>query len=513
MFLVNNEEMRALDQAAIDEYHIPSLILMENAGIAIMQQMQQDIPELDSKRVLILCGSGNNGGDGLVLARQLRRHSAAQVTVVVLFEGSKHESPDHAANRAIIDALGIKVVEVNSAANLRVLHAMLSMSDVAVDCLFGTGMSRPLSDFFSNVVELVNRCEALRIAVDIPSGLNGDDGHIYGKVVRADFTYTIAFPKTGLYVGDSAEATGTIRILDIGIPEKTAADAGIHGTLLDEEWLRAHLPQRSATSYKNTFGHVGIVAGSSGMSGACVLSAKGALRSGAGLVTVLADREIQPIVAIAVSEAMVRPVTWPNDKALEWLVTNTKVQVIGPGMGKNDVKRQVLARLLQQSEGTVVIDADALSLLAEGDGSALSRTRAHCILTPHPGEMARLLGKTNKEVQEDRLGIARMVSERFGGVVVLKGHHSIIAAPDGRYAVNASDSAALATAGSGDVLSGIISAFAAAGLETFDAACAGVLTHGLAGIRLEKTRGCAGTIAGDIAEAAGDILRDAGNRR
>jgi hydroxyethylthiazole kinase-like uncharacterized protein yjeF len=511
MYLVNNEEMRALDRAAMHDYHIPSMILMENAGIAIMQQLMADFPGLDKLRVLILCGSGNNGGDGLVLARQLLRHSGAQVSVAVLFEGDRHPSDDHAANRDILDSLGLKVIEINSAVKLRVLHAMASMNDLVVDCLFGTGLSRPLSDFYSQAVDLINQSPARKIAVDIPSGLNGDDGHIRGNAVRADLTYTIAFPKTGLYVGQASGVCGRIRVLDIGIPYKTAEDAGVKGLLLDEAWLKDHLPDRPAESHKNTFGHVGIIAGSPGMSGACVLSAKGALRSGAGLVTVLADREIQPIAAIALAEAMVRPVSWPNDKALDWLADHTKVQIIGPGMGKNDMKRQVLQGLLGRAQGTVVVDADALSLLAE-DSTPLTASHARCILTPHPGEMARLLGKTNKEVQEDRLGLATAAARGYRAVVVLKGHHTVIACPDGRYAVNACDSASLATAGSGDVLTGIIAAFAAQGLEPFEAACAGVVTHGLAGMHLEQTRGVAGTIAGDIADAAANVLLQMSNK-
>ena len=203
-----------------------------------------------------------------------------------------------------------------------------------------------------------------------------------------------------------------------------------------------------------------------------------------------------------------KPVAWPNAPAIDWLLANTKVQIIGPGMGKSEEKKQTIYSLLRQATGTVVIDADALNMIGEGDGTILKNTEASCILTPHPGEMARLLGLTSADVQADRMQYARRVAERFHCTVVLKGHDTIIAAADGRYAINPCDSVALATAGSGDVLSGVIAAFAAQGMEAYDAACMGVLAHGLAGQRLASERGAMATIASDIIEAVGAVLHE-----
>ena len=508
MYLVSNEEMRALDRTAIEEWKIPSLVLMENAGIAILRQMERDVPELLDQRITILCGCGNNGGDGLVLARQLHLSGAKNVAVVVVVEGERRFSADHQANRDILERLPVKIIEVDGPSKINVLKAQLNFTDVAVDCLFGTGLSRDLGPVMAGVVEVLNEKRVLRISVDIPSGLAGDSGKVCGQAVCADYTYTLAWPKQGLFLGEAAEHIGTLRVLSIGIPEEIAAAADVKGVLLEPAMLAEKLPQRALSSHKNKFGHVGIIAGSVGMSGACVLAAKSALRSGAGLVTALIDKGIYAPAAAAAPEVMMKPVAWPNAPAIDWLLANTKVQIIGPGMGKSEEKKQTIYSLLRQATGTVVIDADALNMIGEGDGTILKNTEASCILTPHPGEMARLLGLTSADVQADRMQYARRVAERFHCTVVLKGHDTIIAAADGRYAINPCDSVALATAGSGDVLSGVIAAFAAQGMEAYDAACMGVLAHGLAGQRLASERGAMATIASDIIEAVGAVLHE-----
>ena len=509
MYLVSNEEMRKLDHAAIDNWCIPSMILMENAGIAIKIQLEKDIPDLLDKKITILCGCGNNGGDGLVLARQLYLAGACGVTVVVVVDGERKFSNDHTSNRIIVDHLPIKLIEVDSEVKLNVFKAQLSFTDVVVDCLFGTGLSRDLTGLTANVVDVVNEKRVIRVSVDIPSGLNGDTGKAQGTAICADYTYTLAWPKQGLFVGEADEYLGELRVLSIGIPEETAIEAGIQGCLLEEKMLAEKLPTRKRNTHKNSYGHVGMIAGSVGMSGACVLAAKAAMRSGAGLVTAFIDKSTYTPTATSLPEVMMKPVAWPNISAVEWLLGQTTVQLIGPGMGKSEEKKQTIYTLLRQAKGTVVIDADALSMVGEGDGTIIRNCEADCILTPHPGEMARLLGLTSAEVQADRMRYARKVAERFNCIVVLKGHNTIIAAPDGRYAINPCDSVALATAESGDVLAGVIAAFAAQGMEAYDAACMGVLAHGLAGQYMENERGAMATMAMDIADGVGEVLRRA----
>ena len=408
-----------------------------------------------------------------------------------------------------MDQLPIKLIEVDSAAKLNVLKAQLSFTDVAVDCLFGTGLSRNLSDFMAALVEIVNEKNLTRIAIDIPSGLNGDSGKVCGNAVRATYTYTLAWPKQGLFLGEASEYLGILRVLSIGIPKEVCKEAGIKGRLLEADMLKKMLPQRALNTYKNKCGHVGMIAGSVGMSGACVMAAEAAMRSGAGLVTAFIDKAIYTPMAAALPEVMMKPIAWPNAPALDWLVANTDVQIIGPGMGRSEEKKQTIYSLLRQAQGTIVIDADALRMIGEGDGTVLKNSEAECILTPHPGEMAQLLGVSNTEIQSDRMYYARKVAERFECTVVLKGHNTIIAAKDGRYSVNPLDSVALATAGSGDVLAGVIAAFAAQGLEAYEAASLGVLVHGLAGMYVAEEKGIMATMARDIIGAVGTVLRDA----
>ncbi len=507
MFLVNNEEMRLLDQATIHEWGIPSLILMENAGIAIFQQLQKDIIPLEDKRILIICGCGNNGGDGLVLARQLWQHGHQSVVVAMLYEGEKNLSEEAAVNFQIIENLGIKYIDIDNLQKLNILKAQLSFSDVAIDCLFGTGLTRGLSNMMMEAIQIINAKKITRIAIDIPSGLNGSSGEILGDCVQADFTYTLGFPKQGQFLKESANKVGMLRVLSIGIPEETAERAGIQGRLLEETWLRKMWLKREPHSHKNKFGHIGIVAGRIGMGGACVLASKAAFRAGAGVVTALVDKGIFTTVATAIPEVMAQPIEWPNPAAISSLLEKTNVQIIGPGMGTSEEKQNVLFELLKRATGTVIIDADALNILAEGDGEPLRKTQAQCILTPHPGEMARLLGKSILEIQENRLSLTRKMARQFKCTVVLKGHHTIIASPTGAFSINPHDSVALATAGSGDVLTGIIAAFAANGLEAYDAACAGVLLHGLSGEYLASQKGVVSSMATDIIDSLSDIVR------
>ena len=511
MYLVSNEEMRRLDRTAIEEWQIPSLVLMENAGLAILRQLERDVPALIEKRITILCGTGNNGGDGLVLARQLHLVGAENISVAIVSEGMHQASPDHQTNRRILERLPVKIIDVDGPSRLNVLKAQLNFTDVAVDCIFGTGLSRDLGEMMCAVVDVLNEKRVLRVAVDIPSGLGGDTGNVCGSAVRADYTYTLAWPKQGLFLGDASEYLGTLRVLPIGIPEEVADEAHVQGCLLEPKMLAELLPSRRLNSHKNSYGHVGLIAGSVGMSGACVLAAKSALRSGAGLVTAFIDKGIYAPAAAAAPEIMMKPVAWPNPQALDWLLAHTHVQIIGPGMGKREEKKQTIYSLLRQAESTIVLDADALSMIGEGDGTVLKNSAAQCILTPHPGEMARLLGLTSAEVQADRLNYARRVAERFHCIVVLKGHNTIIAAADGRYAINPCDSVALATAGSGDVLSGVIAAFAAQGLQAYDAACMGVLVHGLAGQVVARQKGVMGAIASDIIDGVAEVLRTSGS--
>lgn len=509
MYLVTNDEMKRLDQKAIDEIGLPSVVLMENAGIAILNQMREDIEDLENQDIAILCGTGNNGGDGMVLARQLFQKGHRSVTVFLCDDSNGQKASDeNKIQQAILKKLHVKLVRIHNESQLTILKAQLSFSTIIVDCLYGTGISRELGNLAKKIIESINQQQAIRIAVDIPSGVNGSTGEMYGAAVKADFTYTLAYPKLGLYLNDAVSHVGKIRILDIGIPAVVEEHENLQGSVLQEQDLGKKIELRPYDGYKNAYGHVGVLAGSLGMSGACHLTIKGAFRSGCGLVSALVDQSIYAIVAGYCPEAMIRPVTWPNTQAVDWLLEKTKVQIVGPGWGISEEKQSILEELLSKSKGFVVIDADALSMLANGDGSALRNSKATCVITPHPGEMARLLGLSVESIQQNRLLYAKSIAQKFKCYVVLKGYHSIIAAPDGRFAINTVESTALSTAGSGDVLSGVIASFLVNMENSFEAICTAVLTHGMAGCFLEKKLGVKATMATDIADAVGSVLNN-----
>lgn len=510
MYIVNNQEMQAIDQRTIDQWEVPSQVLMESAGLAVVEALFRDEGHLAGRRVLVVAGPGNNGGDGLVVARHLYMRGA-YVTVIVLNE-SGEKSKDHQANRAILSHMPIQVFEFSRSQQLKTLKAALNHSDLVIDALFGTGLGRPLSDFYIEAIDAINaQSQIRRIAIDSPSGLGGDRGEVFGAAVQAHRTYALAYPKRGHFSTAAADHIGDLRVLEIGIPKEVAGVVKPQMKALDYASLQQHLPARPVDGHKVTFGRLGVIAGSLGTSGACVLTAKAGLRTGCGLVQVLSDKAIFSPVATPLPEVMVRPVAWPNPTATQWLLDHADAIAMGPGMGLGEEKAQILSDVFAQAKKPVLLDADALTLLAKTDLQALKNCPAPLVLTPHPGEMARLLGKTTAEVQSQRIQVAQDFAQEYGVVLVLKGHRTIVAGPEGDLYLNTVDSPALATAGSGDVLSGIIASFLAQGLAPLAAACAGVVLHGAAGQRCAHKIGVRSTVAGDLIDALGPVLIEVEN--
>lgn len=507
MYILTNEEMRDVDQRTIDQWEIPSQVLMESAGLAVVEALSRDEGDLKGRRVLVLAGPGNNGGDGLVIARHLYIRGS-HVTVMVLDEGGQ-KSQDHQANRAILSHMPIQVFEFSRSSQLKTLKAALNHSDLVVDALFGTGLARPLSDFYIEAIEAVNtQARIRRIAVDSPSGLGGNRGEIFGAVVKAHRTYALAYPKRGHFSPGAKEVLGDFRVLNIGIPKEVVGLVKPQMQALDLAYLKAKLPVRPREGHKYAYGRMGLIAGSLGTSGACVLAAQAGMRTGCGAVQVLTDKAIFTPVATLMPEVMVRPVAWPNASALQWLIDHSDALVLGPGMGLGEEKGQVLEDVLTQAQKPLVLDADALTLLAKGGLDLLKKGKAPLVLTPHPGEMGRLMGISAGEVQKDRVKLAGDFAQTHGVVLVLKGHQTLVASPQGGLYLNRLDSPALATAGSGDVLSGIIGSFLAQGMEPVEAACAGVVLHGAAGEICAQSPGVRATIAGDLLDALGDVFRE-----
>ena len=507
MELVTAAEMRELDRAAIEGRKIPSLRLMENAGNAVAREIERRFGSLRGKTVTIVSGKGQNGGDGLVVARLLRQ-KGCKARVALLTAPSALKG-DAAANLKRFQRAGGRCHAIETDANLTaVLGPLLQTSDLLVDAIFGTGLNAPVKGVAASAIDLMNASSRPIVAIDLPSGLDADTGTVLGTAVTATLTVTLARPKRGLYLGVGPNYAGVICVADIGIPADLIATAKIPVTLLDAASIRSLLPIRNRTAHKGTFGHAGLIAGSAGKTGAAAMAAMAALRIGAGLVTVATPRSVSDVLEAKLLEAMTFPAPETeartlSKQALESLrafAADKTALAIGPGIGTHPDTQTLVHNLLVEVNKPMVLDADGINALA-GHREMLSRAGGPLILTPHPGEMARLLEITSAEVQRDRLGVAARLAREQNVCVVLKGAGTIVAGPDGRLAVNSTGNPGMATAGTGDVLTGIITGLLVQGLSAWDAACAGVYLHGLAGDLAASEQSEIGLIAGDVIQA------------
>lgn len=504
--VLSRAQMRAFDKHAIESCAVPSLVLMENAGRGATDVLLRELLDGDAGDavVVVVCGTGNNGGDGLVIARHLRVRGAS--AEVYLVGDSQKVSADARANLEAWRGLGGSVHELALGAPLDALTEAMADADAVVDALFGTGLDRPIEGYQAEVIRAMNAAPAPRFGVDLPSGLDADTGATLGVAVQADATATFAHHKLGLLTPGGARLAGSVHVVDIGVPGDIVAHVGGSAQLAEASDLANWVQARSASTHKNAAGHVVVVAGSAGKIGAPQLVAHGALRAGAGLATIAT----WPAAAEAIEGHVLEVMTARIDSAkpgdsLDAILAGKQSVVIGPGFGLVDDARTAVEYVLASWLGPIVIDADALSMFAGRPSVFMAAKKA--ILTPHPGELARLLGKSPAEIEADRFGAARELVAASGGVVVLKGAHTIVAARDSRLVVAPIACSALATAGSGDTLGGIIGALACA-LPPFEAACAGVMLHGLAGEAWSRAHGGAdrGLLASEIADGIPALL-------
>ncbi len=477
--VLSRAQMREFDRHAAEVCRVPSLVLMENAGRGATDVLVRELlgGHAEGAHVVVVCGAGNNGGDGLVVARHLLVRGA--LAEVYLVGDAKRFGPDALANLVAWRGLGGAVHELGPGADIALLERAMAQAGVVVDALFGTGLDRPIDGHLALVIRAINGSSAVRFAVDLPSGLDADTGAELGVVARAQVTATFAHHKLGLLTPAGAEAAGRVHVVDIGVPGMLVAHVGASAQLLSRDDLAQWIEPRGSGIHKNDAGHVVILGGSPGRLGAPQLAARGAMRAGAGLVTIVT----WPATATAIEGHALEVMTARLDAAtpadsLDAALAHKQAVVVGPGFGLGDDARTAVEYVLASWRGPVVVDADALTMFA-GRPSVFMASKT-AILTPHPGELARLLGRTAAEVEANRFGAARELCAASGAVVVLKGAHTIVASPDSRVAVSPVACAALATAGSGDVLGGIIGALACH-LPTFEAACAGVMLHAFAG--------------------------------
>jgi NAD(P)H-hydrate epimerase len=496
-------EARAFDRHVIESIGVPGLVLMENAALAVVEAIVERFP--DARRIGLICGPGNNGADGFAVARQLVTRGFDTMTLAATFGARR--SDDCAAQRAILAALDLAPGELAAgfaAADL----APLDGCDLLVDALFGLGLTRALDGEWARLVAaLAGRAPVL--AIDLPSGLDGDRATPIGPALAAALTVTFVAPKPAHVLDPACDLCGEVVVADLGVPFEPVAGPGALHLLLGEELGRA-LPPRPAAAHKGAFGHALIVAGSRGKAGAMVLAARAAVAGGAGLTTVATPEPLAEALAAGCPEAMSLPLpaTSGGTLALSALpqllaaAAERSALAVGPGLGRDEATDELVRALVAQSATPLVLDADGLNAFA-GRLDELAGRAAPAVLTPHPGELARLFDRSVAEVQADRLAAVREAARRSGAVVVLKGRNSLVAAPDGEAWVNSTGGPEMASGGSGDVLTGLVAARLAQGETAEFAACLSVHLHGLAG-ELAAVR------LGGPAVPAGELLAELG---
>ncbi len=490
-------EMREADRMASERGGVPGIVLMENAGIACVKKLTE--LGLSGRRVAVFCGKGNNGGDGFVIARHLLNMGIE--TEVFLVSGRSFKG-DALVNFNILEGMGAEIAEISTEENLK--YKILSF-DIVVDAIFGTGISGEVSGAARVAIEAINQYAGCVLSVDIPSGINADTGKVSGVAVRADYTVTLAAYKRGLLLFPGADYCGRVEVAGISIPEYILSD--INTNIIDKKLAASLMPKRADNTHKGSYGKVLVIGGSKGMTGAPAMAAEAALRCGAGLVSVLIPSSLNPIMEVKLTEAMTIPAADRDGEfitdAAEEIIKRAELSdavIFGPGIGRGKAIGEILERLLDNTNVPVVVDADGLFALA-GNSGLLKRHGKKLILTPHEAEFARFgIGAGN------RFEASEAFCREFGATLVLKGAKTIVTTPELKQYINIIGNNGMATAGSGDVLAGVIGAFLARKKLCMDAAVLGVYCHSAAGDAAAKRVGRDALVATDIIDAIHLIL-------
>jgi NAD(P)H-hydrate epimerase len=494
--------MQEIDKQAIEKSGIPGLTLMENAGRCCSDAIIEEFGT--SGYALIIAGTGNNGGDGYVIARLLRR-SGWDVHVLILSDRSRIGG-DAAVNLERLPADDVTFCPLDG--QLPALHMeKIARADVIVDAMFGTGLRSDVSGLYREAIGLVNASGRPVLAVDIPSGIHGTTGRVLGEAVRAYITVTFAFAKLGHVLYPGAEYTGRLIVADIGIPPHLM-EAAPGYDLLNDDFIRPMLRRRDRQAHKGVFGHCLVVAGSTGKTGAAALAANSAMRAGSGLVTLAVPESLHSILEIKTTEVMTAPLPDSNSghvtssafPVIERLLEGKDALAIGPGLGRRPGTTALVQAILESVSLPLVIDADGLNAVTDDITMLRRKKSADVILTPHPGEMARLLGTSIPDVEAIRISVAQEFARNFGVYLILKGARTIVASPAGVAAINGSGNPGMASGGMGDVLTGIIVSLLGQRYSTWDACRIGVYIHGYAANLVADQKGEIGISASDVQE-------------
>lgn len=512
MKAATSKEMQLIDKNAISGYGIPGIVLMENAAMQVVKEMEARYGVISGKKIGVFAGKGNNGGDGIAIARHLINRGAK--ISVCLLTGEDSVKGDSLTNLGILKKMGGEVMDINSL-DMKALKTTISHSNMVVDAIFGTGLSEDVKGLFADVISMVNSSGKPVVSVDIPSGISADTGKVLGTAVRADLTVTFGLPKIGLLVYPGAGYAGELKIVDISIPKGMKEVESIQTNLLTIEEVRGMVPERMADSHKGCFGHVAVIAGSIGKTGAAAMTSIASLKAGAGLVSLGIPSSINQILAQKLTEVMTFPLpegkeghlgSLAEDRIIEFL-SDKDVCAIGPGISTDKETQELIRGVVKRVTIPMVIDADGLNAFA-GYTDLLKHASAPLILTPHPGEMAGLLGLSASDVQEDRIGISRRFSTEHHLYLVLKGARTIVAEPSGAVYINPTGNPGMATGGTGDILTGIIAGLIAQHIDISSAVRLGVFLHGKAGDLAAREKGETGMIAGDLMDMITEAIRN-----
>lgn len=513
MMIVTGKQMKEIDRTAIEDYKIPGLKLMETAGHYVYEEIIKEIGQDKYKKIVVICGAGNNGGDGYVVARKLKSNFFP--VKVYSTVDIKKLSGDAKINYERLIELDVPVSVLDQSNVLDTFIEDVEEAEIIVDAILGTGITREVNKNLRMIFDVINNSSNKILSVDIPSGVGAEDGKIYGIAIKATKTITFQLPKLGCIFYPGAEYIGELVVKDIGIPKEVLKERSSDVFLIDKTLVKQILKPRKKDIHKGDCGKLLVIAGSKGMAGAAALACKSAIRSGVGIVKAAVPSVINDIIQISVPEAISVPLADNKKGQIETSCLNEILNhikdcnavAIGPGLGKNEDILKIINTIIKNTDIPLVVDADGLNAVGLNADTIFS-LRNSIVITPHPGEMARLTGLDIKHINENRIEIAREYSRKWGIIVLLKGSRTVIALPNGKVYINTSGNPGMASGGSGDVLTGVLSSFLAQKFKIEDAVVAAAFIHGLAGDIMAEKFGEYGLAASDIATGTAVAIKE-----